>query len=380
LAAAGRAVAFFRQDRVEVGLPFRQSAEPAALRTIACARFPARAFRSVGKDAMEGRGRPSQPQTRPAGPRAAAPARRVAPARPGRLRAWTAEAAYRLACSTGLAGRATYRLVRRRPHAAGAAGAALLVAASVAYGIHRGEHTLVPASVLSDLGDRLANAAGFKIATLSITGRSQLSEADVLAAAGITANTSLLFLDVAAVRARLEATPWIAHATVRKLYPDHLEMAIEERQAFALWQKDYKLSLIAADGTVLAPVDAHEAPRLPLVVGPGAAAKAHDFLALIDRYPALRDQVRAAILVADRRWNLKLKSGLDIRLPETKVAAALDTLMALDRDKKILTRDITAIDLRLPDLLTVRLSDAAAQAREQALKEKEKKKRKGGDA
>jgi cell division protein FtsQ len=53
-------------------------------------------------------------------------------------------------------------------------------------------------------------------------------------------------------------------------------------------------------------------------------------------------------------------------------------LVALDRAKNLITRDIVAIDLRLADRVTVRLSDAAAQARLEALKDKAKKK--GGDA
>jgi len=60
------------------------------------------------------------------------------------------------------------------------------------------------------------------------------------------------------------------------------------------------------------------------------------------------------------------------------VEQALDRLIALDRDKKILSRDITMIDLRLADRVTVHLSDTAAQAREEALQAKKKKK--GGDA
>ncbi|MBN8920764.1 MAG: cell division protein FtsQ/DivIB [Rhizobiales bacterium] len=288
--------------------------------------------------------------------------------------------ALRAADTAVTAGRTTWRFVRRRPQRAGAIAAAVLVVAAAGYGLRRGEHSPIPQNFFADLGDTVANAAGFKIATLTVTGRAQLSEAELLAAGGITTNTSLLLLDVAAVRQKLESSPWIAHATVRKLYPNHLEIAIEERQAFALWQKNGQISLIAVDGTVLAPVEAGSAPRLPLVVGPGAAAKAHDFLGMLDRYPVLRDDMRAAILVADRRWNLRMKSGLDIRLPEEGVDAALDTLMALDREKKLLTRDLTAIDLRIPERVTVRLSDEAAQARENAIKEREKKKRKGGDA
>ena len=58
---------------------------------------------------------------------------------------------------------------------------------------------------------------------------------------------------------------------------------------------------------------------------------------------------------------------------------ALDTLVKLDCDNKILSRDIAAIDLRLPDRVTVQLSDEAAAARAEALKAKSPKK-KGGAA
>ena len=115
------------------------------------------------------------------------------------------------------------------------------------------------------------------------------------------------------------------------------------------------------------------------MVGAGAETRAKDFLALLDHYPAIRDQLRAAILVAERRWNVMLKNGIDVRLPEAGVEQALDTLVKLDRDKKILSRDIAAIDLRLPDRVTVRLSDEAAAARQEALKAK-KPKKKGGAA
>jgi cell division protein FtsQ len=83
--------------------------------------------------------------------------------------------------------------------------------------------------------------------------------------------------------------------------------------------------------------------------------------------------------VAERRWNLRLRSGIDVRLPETDVERALVQLAGLIRNDKLTSRDITAIDLRLPDRVTVQLSDAAALAREEAVKAK-KPKNKGGAA
>jgi cell division protein FtsQ len=265
--------------------------------------------------------------------------------------------------------RVTLPLARvRLPRFAGLAACLVFLLGASTYGVIKGDHIATMRTAIKDGADAAANAAGMRIATVSLSGQRQVSREEIFAAAGVTDHSSLLFLDVADARARLEAIPWIAEATVRKLYPNRLQITITEREAFALWQQQGKVKVIAADGTVLAAKVEPRLASLPFVVGNGAAVKARDFLAVLDRFPAIRDSVRASILVGDRRWNLRLKNGIDVRLPDTDMERALETL----------NRDIVAIDLRLADRLTVRLSDAAAQAREDALKKATKKK--GGDA
>jgi len=200
----------------------------------------------------------------------------------------------------------------------------------------------------------------------------------VLASARVTGRSSLLFLDADATRERLKTNSWIADATVRKLLPGQLQIEIKEREPFALWQKDRRVSVIADDGTVLEGFVAPQLLTLPLVVGRGAETRAKHFLELLDRFPAIRDQVLASILVGERRWNLRLRNGLDVRLPETKVAGALEELVTLDREARLLTRDIAVVDMRLSDRVTVRLSEKAAQARQEQLKDLSKKGKKGG--
>jgi cell division protein FtsQ len=264
------------------------------------------------------------------------------------------------------------------PPGFGLAAATLLLAAAVGYGAVVGGHVSAIVAWLRDVGDTGANAMGLRIAAVSLTGEKEVSREEVLTIAGVTGRASLLLLDADAARTRLLGNPWIGDAAVLKLYPDRLQITITERQAFALWQKDGRVSVIAADGTVLEPFVEERYLGLPLVVGRGAQQQAQSFLAVINRYPEIRAALRASILVTERRWNLRLKNGIDVRLPETNVAQALDRLVALDREKKLLSRDILAVDLRLPDRVGVRLSDAAAQARDDAVKETKKKK--GGDA
>jgi cell division protein FtsQ len=266
----------------------------------------------------------------------------------------------------------------RVPRFTGAVAALVFLSGAAVYGIVKGEHVPAIFSAIKDTADAGANAMGMRIATVSLSGQRQVSREEIFAAAGVTDHSSLLFLDVADARAKLEAIPWIAEATVRKLYPDRLQITVTEREPFALWQQQGKVKVIAADGTVLSEKVEPRLASLSFVVGNGAAARARDFLAVLDKYPSIRDSVRASIYVAERRWNLKLKNGVDVRLPETNLEGALATLARLDREKNLLSRDITAVDLRLADRLTVRLSDAVAQAREEAIKKNTKKK--GGDA
>ena len=265
------------------------------------------------------------------------------------------------------------------PAGVGVAASVLLLAATLGYGAVAGQHVPDVIAWLKDARDTAANSLGFRIAAVSLTGEKEVSREEVLTTAGVTGRASLLFLDAEAARARLLANPWIADAAVFKLYPDRLQITVTERLAFALWQQDGRLSVIAADGTVLEPFVEDRYRALPLVVGHGAQRQASEFLGILDRYPDIRSMLRASVLVAERRWNLRLTNGIDVRLPETDVEGALDRLIKLDHDKKLLSRDITMVDLRLPDRVSVRLSDAAAQARDEALKANGKKK-KGGDA
>ncbi len=269
--------------------------------------------------------------------------------------------------------RAIAFIERHAPRRLGAAMTIVVVGGSAVLGVVAGGHVDEAIAALDDTRNALANAAGFRITSVTVNGRSQLTRDEILAAGGVNGRSSLLFLDAASVRDSLKANPWIADATVLKLYPGALQIDITERLPFALWQENGKLAVIAADGIVLTSYVPQRFASLPLVVGKGAATRARDFLALVANYPVVNSQLKAAIFVGERRWNLRLKDGLDIRLPENDVGRALAALVKYDRENNLLSRDITAIDMRLPDRLTVRLSEEAAKAREEQVKKTSKK-------
>ncbi|CAH1666476.1 MAG: FtsQ-type POTRA domain-containing protein [Chelatococcus sp.] len=259
------------------------------------------------------------------------------------------------------------------PRGTGSALTIGFLAAVSIYGIVLGGHMEDFRQAYGEPQHAVARALGFGINQINISGLVELSPTEVLGAAGISPKISLALLDAAEVRRRLELVPLIKEASVRKLYPNELSISITERQPHALWQQNGELFVIATDGTVIDMLNDARFARLPLVVGDQANVQSKDYLKLREEAGPLKSRIRAGILVAGRRWDLKLDNGVDIRLPEEGAGAALSRLAAMERDQHILDKDILSVDMRMGDRLVVRLSEEAAQIRADRLNKKPNK-------
>lgn len=253
-----------------------------------------------------------------------------------------------------------------RPGVGALATFAFFAAIGAAGFVQNGGYAALVASE-GELYDIAARVAGFPISAVTITGQSRLTERELLDAAGVGPRNSLPFLDATAVRDRLMQVPLVKSARVMKLYPDRLVIAIEERQPSALWQRDGRVAVISEDGV---PIDELRDQRylgLPFVVGEGAQKRLLEFLMLMTRAGDLAHRIKAGVLVAGRRWNFEMTNGVTVKLPEVGPADALETLARLQREARILDKDVMFIDLRIPDRVSVRLTEEAAAAREAQL-------------
>ena len=221
--------------------------------------------------------------------------------------------------------------------------------------------------------DIVAKALGFSIDAVAITGLKELTPKEILAGGNISAKTSLALLDAAALRDRLKALPLVKDATVRKLFPHDLSITVAEREPVALWQNAGQVSLIAADGVPIDDVRDGRFNALPFVVGANANAHLGEYQALLAAAGDLRDKVQAGIYVGERRWTLKMDSGVQVELPEIGAEAAIRRLAEIEQQSKVLEKDVISIDLRIPGRITARLSEDAAAQRAAALAKRPKK-------
>jgi cell division protein FtsQ len=240
---------------------------------------------------------------------------------------------------------------------------ALIIAVGL-YGLFVGGHVAAAANNIAFRANGLLAMAGFSIDDVTVVGRSHADSQQLLSALAVKRGDPIFGFDTEAARARLERVDWVKSATVTRLLPDAIRIDIVERKPFAIWQRGGALSVVDARGHPITDENDQNYGNLPLIVGFGGAREAEDILGLMANVqPQLLSRIRAFVRVGNRRWNLRLENGVDVKLPEVGVEKALADIVSLDANYKIFSRDIESVDLRLPDRVTIALTPEAAAAR-----------------
>lgn len=319
---------------------------------------------------MDGGRRILQSVTRPQGPRAAEPSsffarisghvqsnldhlsKRTSPPRRVRSRprrhaagAWADAIAERLSAP---------RVIDIAVHT----GSIFVLGGAIVLGIFTGGHAETFTNGLVRVVDQAAAASGLRVTAVEISGNRVIDDEAVLDTAGLVPGGSLVGFDARRARVRLESLPWIASARVQKFFPDTLAIDVVERQPFAVWQHEGAYHIIDDTGVLLRPVSIEQLPDLPVVVGKGGGDGAAILFGALSRHPGIATKVIASVRVAERRWTLHLENGIEVRLPEHGLETALIQLADLDRQARMLKRDVALIDLRIAGRVFVRPRDA----------------------
>ncbi|MGY8991066.1 MAG: cell division protein FtsQ/DivIB [Rhodospirillales bacterium] len=195
---------------------------------------------------------------------------------------------------------------------------------------------------------------GFTVQDILVEGRRETKQKDLLKAVRLARGAPIFAYDLDAARERVEALPWVHRAVVQRMLPNTIFLRIEERKPLALWQHKRRFSLIDETGSVIVRKGIERFSNLLVVVGRKAPLHAKDILKVLSAEPGLQKKVKAAVWVGDRRWNIRLFGGIDVRLPEDNPAGAWHRLAEYDRKHNVLNRDVEVLDLRQPDRLIVR--------------------------
>ena len=185
------------------------------------------------------------------------------------------------------------------------------------------------------------------LTSIKVTGPfKQLSRAQLEKAVAISVSHGFFRVDVDAIRAAASRLPWVRSARVRRVWPNSVQIVIDERKAVARWGAS---SLLEEDGTVFTPASVGRLDKLPRLDGPsGQAAQMLTALwQLQELTRSISKGVRSVRLTERGDWFVTLDSGAELVLDRkpgsgllARIAPSLPKLFAGRLDK------VDRIDMR----------------------------------
>lgn len=215
--------------------------------------------------------------------------------------------------------------------------------------------------MLHDVRTSFVERPEFMLNAMSIDGASASVAGDIREILPVDFPISQFDLDMLALRDQVLGLSPVKTAEVRPL-GGMLNIKITERTPVFMWRTQDGLQLVDGDGHVVAQAKGRfEHGDLPLIAGEGAELAAKEAAQLLKVAASLGQRVRGLARVGARRWDVVLDRDQRILLPETGAADALERIVAMADMQKLLSRDLTVVDLRIPGRPTVRIAETSME-------------------
>jgi cell division protein FtsQ len=212
---------------------------------------------------------------------------------------------------------------------------------------------------LSKSAGDFAVARGLRVEQVTLRGAHNTAHQEILDALGPLIGQSIIHTRIDELRDRVEALGWVRSASVSRLLPDTIHVSVRERTPAAIWQIDGDLKLIDANGAIIRQVTGPEYSQLPFIVGAGAPEAASGILTALAEEEEISYLTYAVVRVGERRWNLRLRNGVDVKLPEVDYAGAIKALSVMQAAHGALDQPLEYIDLRDPERVVIRRRDGS---------------------
>lgn len=191
--------------------------------------------------------------------------------------------------------------------------------------------------------DWISAVPGVKVREIRVYGELRNASArNIEAVARKAASGGFYTTKLTTVRDAVEKAPWVRSATVRRVWPDRLDIEVEEHRPFARWNGD---SLLDAGGRVFR---AEYAGALPRLAGPAGTER--EVMEAYGRFSAILEPPRLAIsdvaLSPRRAWQVRLANGTVLDLGRGDAEARVRRFVAATGLIHGLAERRGAIDLR----------------------------------
>ena len=224
------------------------------------------------------------------------------------------------------------------------------------YGAQILKVALLGAIVLSILFalNQIKFANYFPIKTVRVYGMNRTDRQEIQELLTPLVNRGFFTVNIEYIHDRLQQMPWISKLSVRRIWPDQIEVTVVEKNAVARWNQT---SLLSEGGEIFSPKQETYPLNLPLLVGPdGQQMVMLEYLTQINKLLApLHSKVSYLELTPFFTWKLTLNNGITLQVGHKDILTRLDHFVKV-YPKIVGNRasDVEYIDLRYPNGMAVR--------------------------
>lgn len=162
---------------------------------------------------------------------------------------------------------------------------------------------------------------------------------------GISNNTPLYKLDLRNITERIQTIPEVESVSLKRKANNQLIVKIAEREPIALWQFNGQYYPIDKQGRLIDNPQSEAESGMYIFIG-DQPSEIQEIIDIVKNNSILKENINALEWIEDRRWNILLKNGITIKLPEQGIKEAIDIINKKHKRNMLLEKDISIIDLR----------------------------------
>ncbi|MDQ7080905.1 MAG: cell division protein FtsQ/DivIB [Paracoccaceae bacterium] len=207
-----------------------------------------------------------------------------------------------------------------------------------------------------ELRDQIEHRPEFMVKLMRIDNVSDEVAEDIREVTSIDFPVSSFDLDLKEMRKRIEGLDAVARAELVIRPGGILDVTVVERKPAIVWRSRDSLELLDASGHRVSSVDSRLARSdLYLIAGEGADRAVPEAMAIFRAAKPIIGRIRGLLRIGERRWDVILDRGQKIMLPEKGAVEALQQVLVMDGNSRLLSRDVSVVDVRNPTRPTLRL-------------------------
>ena len=198
--------------------------------------------------------------------------------------------------------------------------------------------------------DGVSRSVGLSVDTVEVIGLEHVPAVarQIKASAMVEPGENMFRADPHVIRRRVEDTRLVANVRVYRLWPDTVMIYADAAEPTALWNDGEAWTVVDSMGRLMPtvrPQDHLDLVKLIGVGGPEAVPALEKAFAVM---PDLRQEIDHARRIAGRRWDLVLRSGALVKLPnDENIAPSLVSFARMDEAGELTRRPVAEIDLRV---------------------------------